>query len=492
MAQPYHPGMEVEYYSTSLNQWIPARVLRGGHPHGTVDLDCKEGVEVARVRPPRGAAAGTGPGRGSPTGASGTSRGGAAAGGPLGLREGEPCFYRSATLGWITAQVVRFKPDDMTYDLDVKQQVSPEGIYPLQEGAHVEYHSTSSDRWIPAKIVRRGTAPSTFDLDCKDGVNISRLRPPPDAGGQGQGSRQAVAARGYGVAAKLAALPEQGVYHDAVATAQAEAIRMRKLGELRQAIRSDDPDSLKRRLESTSALALVGEEDLDLAGHKLWALEARPQAQAELRRAAAGRNRTVLEAALEAAVAAGVPAAEVEAGRQALRKLETSPLWRYDSGDGHHVDLRQQPQIDGPRVRQRLNCGDIFCASEERRGTDGVVYLQLSDGRGWAFDRKPGVGVMCTRYVVQDDDRPGPYVVIHDKTGVTPTQNISSEDIVGQLPYGTVVNVLEVVTLAACRRVRGRLESPAGWVSLLDTDTGRRWAVKQTGDARRRSGVNDR
>merc|ERR1719394_1318226 len=100
-------------------------------------------------------------------------------------------------------------------------------------------------------------------------------------------------------------------------------------------------------------------------------------------------SRLGLEAALEAAAAVGLPAAELEAGQRALRQLELSPIWKYDAGDGHHMDIRKEPRMDCPRVRQKLEPGELFCVSEERRGPDGVLYLELADGRGWAFDKKP-------------------------------------------------------------------------------------------------------
>ncbi|CAE8681159.1 unnamed protein product, partial [Polarella glacialis] len=48
-----------------------------------------------------------------------------------------------------------------------------------------------------------------------------------------------------------------------------------------------------------------------------------------------------------------------------------------------------------------------------------------------------------------------------------------------RLATDTVVHVVEVVHRLQERRVRGRIESPAGWISLLDIDEGSRWADKQ-------------
>mmetsp|Transcript_72306 Transcript_72306/g.182335 ORF Transcript_72306/g.182335 Transcript_72306/m.182335 type:complete len:476 (+) Transcript_72306:72-1499(+) len=474
MSQTYHPGTEVEYYSTSLSKWIPARVLRNGKAPGSFDLDCKDGVDTARIRPlPRS-------GSGSATS---SSAGSGPGGGPLGLREGEPCFYRSSTHGWISAQAVKFRPEDRTYDLDVKQQVTQENIRAVRPGDRIEYHSTSSNTWIPAQVLRKGATAGTFDLDCKDNVHMSRLRPPKDEDSAG-GRRRS----GGGYNSGLASLPEQGGWHGGEESAESQAMRQRKLDQLRQATRSDNPEDIKKRLESTSALSLVGEEDLDIASHKLWQMQAKPEAQADLRKAIAGHNSGALEAAIEAAVAVGVAGAELDAARQALKRMQSSPLWRYDAGDGHHIDVRAQPKIDGPRVKKRLESGDIFCVSEERPGAEGVTFLQLADGRGWLFDRKPGVGVMCKRYVVPESDSPGTYMIIHDQTAVTPTEAIGeSEGIVSKLSAGTIVKVLQVVNKMSAQRIRGRIESPAGWISLLDTAGGLRWAVKHKGGGGGRS-----
>jgi len=59
--------------------------------------------------------------------------------------------------------------------------------------------------------------------------------------------------------------------------------------------------------------------------------------------------------------------------------------------------LRATPDINGPRTNSMLMPGDEFAVSEEFQGAGGILYLKLSDGRGWAFDRKPGVGCMCSR-----------------------------------------------------------------------------------------------
>merc|ERR1719188_2050859 len=59
--------------------------------------------------------------------------------------------------------------------------------------------------------------------------------------------------------------------------------------------------------------------------------------------------------------------------------------------------LRATPDINGPRTSNMLMPGEEFAVSEELPGAGGVLYLKLSDGRGWAFDHKPGFGSMCSK-----------------------------------------------------------------------------------------------
>jgi len=77
-----------------------------------------------------------------------------------------------------------------------------------------------------------------------------------------------------------------------------------------------------------------------------------------------------------------------------------------------------------------------------------------------------------------DEDTPGQYIVIHD--GVAVSSGLSTVSPITQiLAFGTVVNVLEVARIEEDKRVRGRIEDPPGWVSLLDTGDGYRWARRQ-------------
>jgi len=250
-----------------------------------------------------------------------------------------------------------------------------------------------------------------------------------------------------------------------------------KLEELRQAVVAKDPEMLRARLESQSALRIVGDE-LNHAGHELWALETRPMALAELYAAAAGNSVVALQAAIEAAEVVGVSQAEIEAAKCSLRGLEAMP-WVCAPSDGRHLDIRVGPAINGPRTKGMLLNGERFWVCSEHKGEDGVLYLKLKDGRGWVFETKPGVGILCAR---RSDASPGDYVITHNETAVTQSANeVGEAKVVARLQFGTCINILEVKhTLPAKGRIRGRISQPAGWIDILDLSTGKHWAHRQT------------
>lgn len=77
--------------------------------------------------------------------------------------------------------------------------------------------------------------------------------------------------------------------------------------------------------------------------------------------------------------------------------------WRYDPVNNLPLGIRPEPTITSGFNEHELKKGEIFDVSQMLRGIDGVLYLKLADGRGWVFEYKPGVGVMCVR---QDAPKP--------------------------------------------------------------------------------------
>lgn len=74
-------------------------------------------------------------------------------------------------------------------------------------------------------------------------------------------------------------------------------------------------------------------------------------------------------------------------------------------------------------------------------------------------------------------DSPGTYTIVHNGTKVGTSAELTGSAI-SELSSGASVRVLEVVRLEMDKRVRARLEVPAGWISLVNTETGFRWATK--------------
>lgn len=95
-----------------------------------------------------------------------------------------------------------------------------------------------------------------------------------------------------------------------------------------------------------------------------------------------------------------------------------------------------------------------------------------------------------------EPERPGFYIVIHEGTRVGASFQLASKgETIASLKAGTIVEVAEVSELVEEKRMRGRLVSPAGWISLRNTQSGQRWAIRQTSGeegAKSKSAAGDR
>lgn len=76
------------------------------------------------------------------------------------------------------------------------------------------------------------------------------------------------------------------------------------------------------------------------------------------------------------------------------------------------------------------------------------------------------------------DVGPGVYVVTHGMVAVTAEPSQSSA-IVTPLLAGHRIKILEVLRLEEEQKIRGRIENPAGWISLVDLANGRSWARRE-------------
>jgi hypothetical protein len=74
------------------------------------------------------------------------------------------------------------------------------------------------------------------------------------------------------------------------------------------------------------------------------------------------------------------------------------PLWQCASeGQRPIVALWKEPRVDSQQADGWLSNGEVFQVSHRARGEDGILYLQLADGRGWAIEQKPGEKPQCVR-----------------------------------------------------------------------------------------------
>jgi len=79
---------------------------------------------------------------------------------------------------------------------------------------------------------------------------------------------------------------------------------------------------------------------------------------------------------------------------------------------------------------------------------------------------------------VPPDFGPGVYVVTHGMVAVTADPSPASA-IVTPLLAGARINVVEVVRMEEDQKIRGRIDNPAGWISLMDLVNGRSWAQRE-------------
>lgn len=83
----------------------------------------------------------------------------------------------------------------------------------------------------------------------------------------------------------------------------------------------------------------------------------------------------------------------------------------------------------------------------------------------------------------EPEDCPGRYVVTHHNAAVREAESLDST-VVARLVEGQVVQVLKVIQRPDLKRVRARIENPAGWITLLETEVGYRWAVQHSKTAK--------
>lgn len=188
---------------------------------------------------------------------------------------------------------------------------------------------------------------------------------------------------------------------------------------------------------------------------------------------------------------------EPEAITGRMQELPPGIFFVVSDPRGANVGLRSRPDTsDDSRMGegQLLKSGERFEVSAVVVGEGEQKFLKLADGRGWAFTQSAKDGrTLCTPAgqggpgeegpptaeqqlaEIKGMFPPGEYRLVNEGY---PTADASTEsDDIGELPPGTLVNISEVVVMLEEKRVRGKIDKPAGWLSLLKLDDGYRWVV---------------
>lgn len=131
---------------------------------------------------------------------------------------------------------------------------------------------------------------------------------------------------------------------------------------------------------------------------------------------------------------------------------------RQPSPDGYSARSQRQPSPDGSSTRSGSTAHLV--AKQRQPSPDGYSARSGSSASSIEADAL-GDYVVLSRAVVSRD-------VLFRGNG----------DVIAKVPVGSRVRVLEVRHCKEEQRIRGRLAKPAGWMSLLNTETGRRWAAK--------------
>lgn len=162
-------GVNVEYFSATNGEWIPATLLGVDSVTGKCCLDVQPQADKQHVR---GTKAGLG---------------------PLEVSVGAAVEYHSTTHGWIPALVQGFDTSLSEYVLNVQPRATIDKVrLPLEpfpsnlvellgperapKGLHVAYNSHSVGGWIPAELKGFDEATNTYSLDVHPQAAAERIR----------------------------------------------------------------------------------------------------------------------------------------------------------------------------------------------------------------------------------------------------------------------------------------------------------------------------
>jgi len=157
---------------------------------------------------------------------------------------------------------------------------------------------------------------------------------------------------------------------------------------------------------------------------------------------------------------------------------------RKEMGNSPVQQDRSDKSVKRVQAADDIWYGPAGTVKKGATGTVTGIFKGASNGSPhilvkWdALPRLAKVSVRPEQIQFISPEHPGPYVIIHE-AGVTRGMPQSPETI-AVLSVGTVVEIVEVVHNQGEKRWRGRVKEPVrGWISLLATDNGERWAIQE-------------
>ena len=164
---------------------------------------------------------------------------------------------------------------------------------------------------------------------------------------------------------------------------------------------------------------------------------------------------------------------DVPAGWITLKNTATGKFWAIKQGDVVPEDILDRDTSDDESLPER----PVDTASLPVDETSEVEVEEAEEADDGALD------------TFDDDedateDGPGVYI-LKRMVFVSPScENLdpTDEELVDEIEEGTLIRVQEVIFLEREQRVRARLLRPRGWITLRNTETGRRWAVPRGAD----------
>ena len=125
----YEIGENIEYYSTSIQEWIPAYVTGVNRQHGTYNLNVKSNVTPDRMQYPI-------------------------------YKIGENIEYYSTSIQeWISASVTGVNPQRGTYNLNVKSNVTPDRMRPPRVPQQRQHRQPENVAGSAEKVVHNNRYP---------------------------------------------------------------------------------------------------------------------------------------------------------------------------------------------------------------------------------------------------------------------------------------------------------------------------------------------